>query len=288
MSDNKGLYPHDRPYGAGDKLYHNHPKDPRDHPGMQYPYYNIIRVVSGSNITIDDTKGHESVTMQHGVGSMIQFLPNGAVMFRSENDSYEVVFGNKDVVITGSVNVVINGQCDMQVEGDYNLVVHGGMRTTVRGNMETVVMGDETKHVNGSKETTVGGAKTLFVKGPYEMISRDRVFMLAKSHLKLQSFEKSVFFQAKNDIRSYSGKSTVLEAGKDMHQKSAEKFVQESGGAFSTKSGSTLIMSAAEKFTLKSSNYVALDGKKLFLNAEMSDDAGAADESDSANENQEE
>ena len=258
-------------------LYKKVPNDARDY-GMVYPNYNIIRTPTGHNLTLDDSAGAESVTLQHATGSSIQFLQDGTSVYRSEGSTYEVVFGEKTVIVSGSVNLVINGQCDTKIMGDYNLTVMGNMRTAVGGNIETVVGADDVLEVAGTKETVIGGSTSMLVKGPIETMSDDRIYLGSKNDFKVQSIEKKIFMQAGDDIRALAGANVAIESTANTDIKSGRDYNLQSVRHYAVKSGGKITMSSVQKATFKSTNFVGMDGLKIFFNSNISDEAGDAKE----------
>lgn len=268
----------DESYGGGDhKLYHEIPDDPRDG-GMEYPNYHVIRVPSGSNITLDDTSGHESITVQHATGSAVQFHPDGSVVFRSEKNSYEMVFGNKVIVINGDVALVVNGQLDTRVQGDYNLVVHGDYRVSVEGDHETVINGNDTKHVQKTREVTTQGAYTCLTNGAVEIASLAKMFLGSTKDLKLHSIDESIWMQGYKNIKGLAEtEDIVYESGRDTHLFSDNEMKFYSNNSMSIRSDNELKISSKNRLTLKSSNYFAADGSKIFLNSGFAPVTGESD-----------
>lgn len=99
----------------------------------KYPNQQVIKTRSGHNVVYDDTKGNESITIQHRGGSAIQFLPNGAVQMTAHNGKYDIVFGENRMTVTGAH--------DLAVKGDGSLLVYGNYRKTVHGDIEIAATG---------------------------------------------------------------------------------------------------------------------------------------------------
>ena len=235
------------------------PRDPRD-AGMKYPNYNVINSLSGHSITFDDSKGAESLTLQHATGSSVQFLPDGSSIFRSENNRYSVIFGDDNVLVTGTVNVTINGDTNLKIQGDYNVTVSGDMRLAVEGNYDTVVGGSKHSHIQGSKETTVQGSDTGMVAGNWHRTARGRTSIYSQENIKIMSNGGSIYNQAAQDIRSLAGKNIATESGLKMDIKS--------GAQFTLQSKSTA--------TYKSASFSAMDGSRIFFNSGASNNAADA------------
>jgi len=110
------------------------PEDARKAEGAgKYPNYYMNRSRSGHVFMMDDSKGAESVTLQHRSGSMLQMLPDGKVNMTTQNGKYELVFGENRIKITGAYDITVNGNASLRVDGDYNMTVARNMNVTVEG-----------------------------------------------------------------------------------------------------------------------------------------------------------
>jgi hypothetical protein len=255
-----------------DELFTEFPSDARDG-GMVYPNFHIIRTPTGHNIVLDDTSGHESVTIQHAGGSCIQFLPDGSSIFRSEKDNFEVIFGNKTAVITGKLNIVVNGDADMRVMGDYNLTVHKDMNVAVGGDLKTVVGGSAYTTIAKDRNEDLGGSDTSFIEGNLEKTTVGTSYYGSYGDMKIQSAFTSIGIQANNDIRVWAGSAGGKACPDDPNR---GNIYIESNASINMKAGKYFHMSANQSATLKSTNYVAFDGAQIFLNSEMAQDAESA------------
>lgn len=140
-------------------------KDAREHEGAgQYPNYWSHKTRSGHSIIMDDSKDHESITIQHRGGSAIQFHPDGQVQMTSHNGKYDVVFGENRVSITGANDMTVKGDGTLLVYGDLHHTIHGNYNKTVTGsfnmtcdNYNAVVRGNQDFMVKGDKTTKIGG-----------------------------------------------------------------------------------------------------------------------------------
>lgn len=150
------------------------PKDARSEDGAgQYPNYNIHKTPSGHVIMMDDTKGHESLTIQHRSGTMFQMRPDGTIHIRSNKEKYEVVLGDSKMKITGNQDIVVDGGGSLEVKGNYDMVVRGDMsatvegsyKTMVAGDMETVVTGSQVNAIKGDQKNAVNGNQDTYVDG---------------------------------------------------------------------------------------------------------------------------
>ena len=163
------------------------PKEIRGEKGSgKYPNYWSHKTRSGHNIVIDDSKGSESITVQHRGGSAIQLLPNGAVHIVAHNGQYNIVFGEDRATITGAQDITVKGDASLRVYGDYNVTVHGntnfsmtgdfnvtskGLNRHIRGNIDTQAKNKTTK-LEGSGTTTAQGALSMVAEKAVTVASR--------------------------------------------------------------------------------------------------------------------
>jgi hypothetical protein len=98
------------------------PEDARKLPGAgKYPNYWAHKTRSGHVFMLDDSKGAESVTLQHRGGSMIQMLPDGKVHIRSQNGRYDITFGENRMYVSGAQDITVDGAASLTCKKDYNV-----------------------------------------------------------------------------------------------------------------------------------------------------------------------
>lgn len=154
-------------------------EDARKLPGAgKYPNYWSHKTRSGHLIMMDDSKGAESITIQHRGGSMVQFLPDGKVRFRSQNGKHDVVFGEHRMYISGAYDITVDGAASLTCKKDYNITAKNinvtasedinfkskNLNFNATGAISTTAASMTTK-VEGSIETTAQGkfsASSLF------------------------------------------------------------------------------------------------------------------------------
>lgn len=152
-----------------------------------YPNQSLVhRSRSGHNFVIDDSKGAESVTLQHRSGTSVQMKPDGQMLITSHNGKYEITFGEDRMTITGARDITVKGDASMRVYGDYNVTCHKNYNLTVmgdlnitaknknqliRGNKDTI-MKNETKKLEGSSSVTAGGGIARVAAGTMTVSSQ--------------------------------------------------------------------------------------------------------------------
>ena len=101
----------------------------------KYPYYFSWKSRSGHTFQMDDSKGQETVTIQHRSGSAIQMRADGSVHYTTHNGKYDVIFGEDRVSISGAQDITVKGDASLRVYGDYNVTCHKDYNLTVAGNL---------------------------------------------------------------------------------------------------------------------------------------------------------
>lgn len=103
------------------------PSDPYD---AVYPYNHAVQSESGHVIELDDTPDKERVHIFHRSGSFVEMHPDGKVVIKSVDDSFELSMKDKNVYAVGNLNLVAGG----------NVVINPSENVFVNGNV--IVTGD--------------------------------------------------------------------------------------------------------------------------------------------------
>ena len=153
----------------------------------EYPNQWVHKTRSGHNFIMDDSKGHETVTIQHRSGTAIQMDPDGALHITAHNSRYDIVFGEHRMTISGAQDITVKGDASLRVYGDlnttvhknYNLTVNGDFNVTaknfnrhIRGNMDTMAK-NESKKFEGSSGVQAGGSISRVAKSSVTMASQE-------------------------------------------------------------------------------------------------------------------
>ena len=232
------------------------PPDARSVEGAgTYPNYHTQKTRSGHTFTMDDSDGAESVTLQHRSGSMVQFLPDGAVQFISHNGQYTVVFGENRMLITGAHDVVVQGGASLSVTGDYNMTVQGNHNTVVNGDMNITAKNMNTV-VRGNMDTSAKNMTTK-IEGSTEITTEGLTSISSDGGLSMSSSSAPVSILGQGDVGI--GTEGVLRL--------------ESGSGTNIKSGAALRAYAEGKLSLKAGGYVAADGSQIHLNSGEAEEA---------------
>lgn len=214
------------------------PKDARLG-SLKYPQYAATRTRSGHVFILDDTMNKEHVTLQHRSGTMIQFLPDGALHIVAHKGQYLQIFGESRVKITGAQDITVDGDASFKVKGSQNMTIDGDVTLAVKGKYTVtakslnMTIAENMDTVAGSETTKIDGSSTKQVVGAMSMISKGG----------------ATFGSSGDDVGIGSGKNLGLAAV----------------GTLSTQSiGQT---------SIKSSGIVAVDGSQIHHNSGLSNSA---------------
>jgi hypothetical protein len=100
----------------------------------KYPYNQVKETESGHVFEMDDTFGHERVSLMHRTGTFMEMYPDGSKVQKVTNANYEIVMGSDYVhimglsnkTVNGDLNVLIGGQCNVQISGNTTITVTNG------------------------------------------------------------------------------------------------------------------------------------------------------------------
>ena len=118
----------------------------------KYPDYFSWKTRSGHVLQLDDTKGKETVTLQHRGGTAIQMAPDGTLLVTAHNGKYEITFGENRVTISGAQDITVKGDASFRVYGDYNVTCQKDYNLTVLGNFNLTAK-NHNRHILGNMDT---------------------------------------------------------------------------------------------------------------------------------------
>jgi hypothetical protein len=252
----------------------------KDEASGKYPNYKAEHTQSGHNFIMDDSKGAESITLQHRSGTAIQMKPDGQMLITSHNGKYEITFGEDRMTISGARDITVKGDASMRVYGDYNVTCHKNYNLTVmgdlnitaknknqliRGNKDTIAK-NETKKFEGSSSVTAGGGLVRVAKGSVTMASQG-----GKAHFAgAQGLHASV---------TQKGDMTFDHQGQgNMHMNVAEGFFD---GKFSDGSQEVSMVAKEGSLNMKSDKSTKMESKdsthiKSKQNLQLKSEGGSA------------
>ena len=229
-------------------------QDARKLPGAgKYPNYWAHKTRSGHVFMMDDSKGAESITIQHRGGSMIQINPDGKVHIRAQNGQHTVVFGENRMYVTGAHDITVNGSASMNIKKDFNVNAKN-INFTASGNM---TLKSKNLNINPTGNIDIAGsALTLKSNANINIESHGVLGIVAKKAVSLVSKEAEVVFASSKDIGMESKNGRVLlQSKQDMSVKST--------GKFSIRSDQKLSVSSPQIIAIDSDFAVAIQ-QRLF------------------------
>lgn len=251
----------------------------------KYPYYMSYKSRSGHNFIFDDTKDHESVTLQHRGGSAVQMRSDGSLHITAHNGQYTVTFGENRMTISGAHDITVKGDCSLRVYGDYNVTCHKNYNLTVmgdfnltaknhnrhiRGNIDTQAK-NETKKFEGSSATLAGGGIAKVGKGPVSMISQG-----GSAHFGgKEGVNVAVTGQGKMTFRNEQGDINVS-AKQGEIQGRADKNIKLSSLSGNFDVNATKVAITAKQMASVKGQITAVDGQTTNINGGMALNAAQA------------
>ena len=204
------------------------PKDARQNDGAGvYPNYYSHKTRSGHVFMMDDSNGSEHVTVQHRSGSMIQFMPDGAVQIVTNNGQYNIVFGENRMLVTGASDIVVQGDASLRVDGNYNVNVKGdtnfningdfnisskNLNQTIRGNVDLQAK-NKTEKIEGSSTSQSQGATTIVSQAGMTVgSSSDSLALAAAKQVGVMAKGGSMTFKAGGKTSFRSGGDFAADA----------------------------------------------------------------------------
>lgn len=131
--------------------------EPETDYNSQYPYNHVTSYRSGFTFEVDETPGIERYRFIHPNGSYMEFQHDGKVIYRANNNSYEVIAGDQNVRVKGTVNIHVDGGANIKIGGDVNFETSGNVKAKVGGNLEADISGTTTVKSDGDIDITSSG-----------------------------------------------------------------------------------------------------------------------------------
>ena len=246
------------------------PKDARDMNGAgKYPNYWTHKTRSGHIFMLDDSQDAEHVTLQHRGGSMIQFMPDGAIQFVAHNGQYNMIFGENRVKITGAYDVTVEGGGSLKVDGDYNVTVKGDTKFAVGGNFNLTAQ--NFNQLIGEDISVVAKNRTEKVSGAISQTSDGSQYIASGKAMSINSTQDGVSIGAAKDMGLWSTQNTILSAGGDIDIRTDEGSVRTKAmkeASLQTTSGFIAMKAQGGDVSIQSDQNMSLKATNASLYAE--------------------
>lgn len=201
----------------------------------KYPNYWAHKTRSGHVIMLDDSKGAESVTIQHRGGSMLQIMPDGKVHIRAQNGQHTVVFGENRMYVTGAHDITVDGSASMNIKKDFNINAQN-INFTASGDMN--MKAQNLNFQPSGKMDIAGSGLTLKSNSNISIESHGAIGIFARQGFSAGSKEAEAVIVSSKDVglESKNGR-LILQSKSDMSFKSGAKLSAWSVDRFSIRSG---------------------------------------------------
>lgn len=128
----------------------------------KYPYNKVVSTEGGHYIEIDDTPGAERIHVYHKSGTYVEVNPEGRLVTKVNDDTFEIVAKNKEVYINGNVNIKVNGSYTLDVSGP--VVINGSTINLNNGSKGAARIGDAVPDSERDGTQGIGeGSGTVFI-----------------------------------------------------------------------------------------------------------------------------
>lgn len=111
------------------------PAEPDSSFAAKYPYNNVYTTEAGHVVEIDDTPGAERIHVYHKSGSYVEISPEGRMVIKSAQDSFDITNGVKNIYVKGNCNIQTDGRLNLASKQDMTIVTEGNMTLGAQGNM---------------------------------------------------------------------------------------------------------------------------------------------------------
>jgi hypothetical protein len=212
----------------------NGPDDARNDE-TEFPNYDVEKTRSGHNIVYNDTKGKESMTWQHRTGSMLQFLPDGAIQLVAHKGQYNMVFGESRTKITGAQDTTVDGDVSIKAKKDYNSTVYGNQTSSIKGE-STISAKTENKTI-AEQAHMAAGEMTTKTRSGFSVQAGGGAVMVSKGGMAIGSTSDAVAIGGAGGIGMKSGKGISFESQGQMSISTQGNMVAIDGAVIHINSG---------------------------------------------------
>jgi len=133
----------------------------------EYPYNKVLSTESGHVVEIDDTPGHERVSVYHKAGSYVEFDSTGDLVVRSVKDGYDLTLNNKTIYVGGNANVVVKGNLQASVKGTATIESQGDLNVKSASALTASAPSITISETSTSVDVNISGDETVKPRDRY-------------------------------------------------------------------------------------------------------------------------
>lgn len=162
-------------------------QEPETQYAAAYPMNKVLETESGHVLEFDDTPGRERVHIYHKSGAFMEMYPDGKVLYKSVNNTYQMTLGEHDVYASGAVNISAAGKVNVLANDGVNISSRGdinlrGKNVTIEARESVNIAGGNSLVASSGGKATIqasrdigfsstGGAMTLAATAPISLAS---------------------------------------------------------------------------------------------------------------------
>lgn len=237
----------------------------------EYPHYFSWKSRSGHTFQMDDSKGQETVTIQHRGGSAIQMRSDGSVHFTTHNGKYEVVFGEDRLTVSGAQDITVKGDASLRVYGDYNVTCHKDYNLTVLGDLN-ITAKNKNQTIRGNKDTMMKN-ETKKIEGTSFKMTRGSMTSVSKGQYTVGSLESKMYVGAASGLhtRVDNGDHTTEVTQGNMHMETKKgKF----DAKFSDGQNDVKLLADSGKLSQIAKNDIKMESESAGIKVKAQNDIG--------------
>lgn len=175
----------------------------------KYPDYFSWKTRSGHVLQLDDSKGGETVTLQHRGGTAVQMAPDGSMHVTAHNGKYEITFGENRVTISGAQDITVKGDASFRVYGDYNVTCQKDYNLTVLGNFNLMAK-NHNRHILGNIDTQARNENKKLM-GSSAKIARGAIAYVSKGSATIASQSDQIFLGGAAGANLWAKKGNITQ-----------------------------------------------------------------------------
>lgn len=234
-----------------------------------YPDYFSWKTRSGHVLQLDDSKGGETVTLQHRGGTAVQMAPDGSMHVTAHNGKYEITFGENRVTISGAQDITVKGDASFRVYGDYNVTCQKDYNLTVLGNFNLMAR-NHNRHILGNIDTQARNENKKLM-GSSAKIARGAIAYVAKGSVTHASQSDQIFLGGAAGANLWAKKGNItqnIEEQGNFHSEAKD-------GEYHIKAKKSVnVESTDENMKLKSKKDLGLESADNGIQAKAQQDIG--------------
>ena len=123
----------------------------------KYPYNNVNETESGHVFEMDDTFGHERISMIHRTGTFIEMHPDGSKVEKITKANYQITMSDDNVHIMGTANKTVEQNFNLLVNADGNIQIFGNVNVTCFGSNTNITAPTGNISIAAAQDLTLSG-----------------------------------------------------------------------------------------------------------------------------------